>query len=275
MGGHGTGLFVAVCRSTIAGMHISYLLVPFALCVALVMRPWRLLKGGALVTPLMASLVLLPWLWALPRLHITPVQLQWSGACLVLLMLGWPLAIPVLCLVGVLSGFFAPQAWPDVFDSILWLGVAPATFALVLGALIRRMMGEQLFVYILGRGFLCTVLCLFASGALAQWTGIRIGQSNDAFSSMVARWLLAWGDGFFTGMCTAIFVAFKPDWLATWSDRLYLRKPEPGQERPSGPVAPALNLIELHEPEETAAARGRDEEDGRREHGADGASGER
>ena len=46
-------------------------------------------------------------------------------------MLGWPLAIPVLCLVGVLSGFFAPQAWPDVFDSILWLGVAPATFALV------------------------------------------------------------------------------------------------------------------------------------------------
>jgi uncharacterized membrane protein len=37
---------------------------------------------------------------------------------------------------------------------------------------------------------------------------------------------MAWGDAFVTGMLTAIFVAFKPAWLATWSDRLYLRKPD-------------------------------------------------
>ena len=30
---------------------------------------------------------------------------------------------------------------------------------------------------------------------------------------------------FMTGMLAAIFVAFKPQWLATWSDQLYLRKP--------------------------------------------------
>jgi hypothetical protein len=29
-----------------------------------------------------------------------PLQLQWSGACLVVLMLGWPLAVPVLLAVG-------------------------------------------------------------------------------------------------------------------------------------------------------------------------------
>ena len=60
-------------------MHISYLLVPFALCVALVMRPWRLLKGGALVTPLMASLVLLPWLWALTALGLAAHVLRWRA----------------------------------------------------------------------------------------------------------------------------------------------------------------------------------------------------
>jgi uncharacterized membrane protein len=42
---------------------------------------------------------------------------------------------------------------------------------------------------------------------------------------MVGRWLLAWGDGFITGMMAAIFVAFRPQWLATWSDSLYLKKP--------------------------------------------------
>jgi uncharacterized membrane protein len=36
---------------------------------------------------------------------------------------------------------------------------------------------------------------------------------------------MAWGDAFLTGMLTAIFVAFKPQWLLTWSDAHYLRKP--------------------------------------------------
>jgi uncharacterized membrane protein len=40
--------------------------------------------------------------------------------------------------------------------------------------------------------------------------------------SLVARWLMAWGDAVVTGMLCAVFVAFKPEWLATWSDRLYL-----------------------------------------------------
>jgi uncharacterized membrane protein len=28
-----------------------------------------------------------------------------------------------------------------------------------------------------------------------------------------------------TGMLTAIFVAYRPEWLLTWSDRRYLRPP--------------------------------------------------
>jgi uncharacterized membrane protein len=43
--------------------------------------------------------------------------------------------------------------------------------------------------------------------------------------SMVGHWLMAWGDAFLTGMMAAIFVAYKPQWLATWSDQLYLKKP--------------------------------------------------
>lgn len=206
-------------------MTWQIILILFMLGVSLSLRPWRMLKGGALVTPMLATLVLLPWLWALPRLHIMPVHLQWSGACLVLMTLGWPLAIPVLCGVGLLSAWFAPQPWPQMLDSIVWLGLVPATLALLVGALIRKVLGEHLFVYILGRGFLGTVLCLFISGALAQWSGHQLSSGSDELSSMVARWLLAWGDGFMTGMFTAIFVAFKPEWLATWSDRLYLRKP--------------------------------------------------
>jgi len=38
----------------------------------------------------------------------------------------------------------------------------------------------------------------------------------------LGHWLMAWGEAFATGMLVAIFVAFKPQWLATWSDARYL-----------------------------------------------------
>ena len=196
------------------------------LAVGLWLRPWRLLRGGALLTPLLATLVVLPWLWALPTLHRMPLQLQWSGACLVVLMLGWPLAIPALVAVGGIAAVLSPSLdWADAVGTIAWQGVVPATLALALGAVIRRLIGTQPFVYVLGRAFLGTAVCLFLANVLGQWSGHSLpGVEGDL--SLVARWLMAWGDAFVTGMLTAIFVAFKPEWLATWSDRLYLRKPD-------------------------------------------------
>ena len=218
-------------------MELEACLIAMALVMSLWLRPWRMLSRQALgkdgpsepsplVTPLLATLVVLPWLWALPTLHRMPLQLQWSGACLVVLMLGWPLAIPALVAVGGIAAVLSPSLdWADAVGTIAWQGVVPATLALALGAVIRRLIGTQPFVYVLGRAFLGTAVCLFLANVLGQWSGHSLpGVEGDL--SLVARWLMAWGDAFVTGMLTAIFVAFKPEWLATWSDRLYLRKPD-------------------------------------------------
>jgi uncharacterized membrane protein len=77
-------------------------------------------------------------------------------------------------------------------------------------------------VYVLGRGFLGSVFCIFAASLLAQWTGHELPNVSSGLS-VIAFWLMAWGDAFVTGMMCAIFVAFKPHWLATWSDNLYLK----------------------------------------------------
>lgn len=218
-------------------MELEVCLIAVALAMSLWLRPWRMLSRQALekdgpsepsplVTPLLATLVVLPWLWALPTLHRMPLQLQWSGACLVVLMLGWPLAIPALVAVGGIAAVLSPSLdLADAVGTIAWQGVVPATLALALGAVIRRLIGTQPFVYVLGRAFLGTAVCLFLANVLGQWSGHSLpGVEGDL--SLVARWLMAWGDAFVTGMLTAIFVAFKPEWLATWSDRLYLRKPD-------------------------------------------------
>jgi uncharacterized membrane protein len=220
-------------------MLIEAVLALVALAVALWMQPWRMLaprplphagadpalRQSPLLSPLLASLVLLPWFWALPTLHAMPLQLQLSGACLVLLMLGWPLAVPTLLLVGLAAALLSPTlSWEQALGLAVWQGIVPATLSMLLGAGIRRFLGERIFVYVLGRAFLGTAACLFLAGALSQWAG-HVLPTVGSELSLVARWLMAWGDAMVTGMLCAIFVAFKPDWLATWSDALYLKKP--------------------------------------------------
>ena len=206
---------------------LAPLLVFTALAIALSFKPWRLLANTALISPLLAALVITPWLWALPWLHRMPIQLQLSGACLIGLALGWPLAVPVLCIVALTTGLIAPVPWQQQIDMALWLGIVPATLSFLLGMALRRWVWKNLFVYILGRAFLGTAICLFVSGALAQWSGQILTVTVEPDLAMVARWLLAWGDAVVTGMMVAVFVAFRPQWLATWSDSLYV--PPPGK----------------------------------------------
>ena len=112
-----------------------------------------------------------------------------------------------------------------VLSQLVWVGLVPATLALLLGAALRRWLPPNPFVYVLGRGFLGTAVCLFAAGSLSQWSGHTLPGVGDQLS-LVARWLMAWGDAVVTGMLCAVFVAFKPAWLATWSDERYLKPPD-------------------------------------------------
>ncbi|WP_431276334.1 hypothetical protein ACQ858_08815 [Variovorax ureilyticus] len=199
-------------------------LVVFALAVALSLRPWRMMRGGQLLAPALATLVLLPWVWALPALHPMPLSLRWSGACLVLLMLGWPLAVPVLLAVALLAGFIGALGPADMLSLAIWQGLLPATLALAAGGAVRRWLPPNPFVYILARAFIATVLCAFAAAWLARldMSALPAKPTVDDLSSNVALWLMAWSDGTVTAMLAAIFVAYRPEWLATWSDRHYL-----------------------------------------------------
>ena len=203
-------------------MDFEIAVILACLCASLWLKPWRMLVGTELLTPLLATLVLLPWLWALPSLHHMPLQLHWSGAPLVTLMLGWPLAVLALVAVGITTTLISTTSVDAAAALIVWQGLLPATFVLLLGAALRRWVSHHPFVYVLGRGFLGSVLCIFAANLLAQWTGHELPNVSSGLS-VIAFWLMAWGDAFVTGMMCAIFVAFKPHWLATWSDNLYLK----------------------------------------------------
>lgn len=194
-----------------------------ALAIALWLKPWRMLQGP-LLTPALAAVALLPWLWLMPQYMPQGLQIQLSGASLLVLMLGWPLAVLDLALVGLAVWAVGNNEAATVLSQWVWVGLAPATITLGIGQLLRRWLPPNPFVYTLGRGFLGTAAAVFLSGVLLEMLHRLVGGTVPE-QVLIARWLMAWGDAFLTGMFTAVFVAFAPQWLATWSDAQYLQPP--------------------------------------------------
>ena len=107
----------------------------------------------------------------------------------------------------------------------------PATLALGLGLMTRRWLPHHLFVYILARGFFVTALAISLAGlASMAWRPVPVG--SDLETLALSHALIGWGEAFATGMLTAIFVAFVPQWLLTYSDARYLPRDRPGPRSP-------------------------------------------
>jgi uncharacterized membrane protein len=224
-----------------APVALEATLLALALAAALAVRPWRLLQphGGKvpLATPFLGSLVLLCWLWAWPGLAALPIPLHWSGAPLVVLLVGWPLAIGLLAVAGASTLLTTGAAPADALAMTVWSGVVPATLVLGLGHLVRRAFGPNPVAYMLGRAFFVPMLSLAGCSLLAAALG-QAFQGPMAELQRVAIVLLAMGEASWSCALVSLLVAYRPQWLATWSDAMYLGRPARARVRARLPHAP-------------------------------------
>jgi uncharacterized membrane protein len=206
---------------------LELLALALALGCALSVRPWRMLRAGpgqALATPLLATLALLPWLWAWPALAALPIPLHWSAAPLAVLLLGWPLAVPVLVAAGAATALVTGAGWSEALMLTFWSGVLPATMVLVLGHGVRKAFGHHPVAYLFGRALLVPLAALVACGLGAAAVGQGIAAPTGDLHR-IALLLLALGEASWTCAIASLLVAYRPQWLATWSDALYLGRP--------------------------------------------------
>lgn len=202
-------------------MALEFTLVLAACLAALAFRPWAMLREGPLLGAWLAVLVILPLGWGLGSLMPAALPLQFSGAALMVLMFGWPLAVLSAVPVALAAAWLGGTGVWQALDAAAWNGVVPATLALLLGMATRRWLPSHLMVYILARGFAATLFALGLTGALWM-TRHALPPGLGPDTVMLGRWLMAWADAVATGMVVAVFVAFRPQWLATYSDRRYL-----------------------------------------------------
>ena len=216
------------------------LLLVLAWAASLAVQPWRLLRryGGEvppLVTPFLASVTVLPWLWSWPGLAALPIPLHWSAAPLVVLLVGWPLAVPVVTLAGLSTILTTDASIGHALSLTVWAGLVPATLVLLLGHGVRKAFGPNPVAYVLGRAFLVPLLTLAACGFCAAAFSHGL-QGPTADLQRVAVFLLAMGEASWSCALVSLLIAYRPQWLATWSEQAYLQRPA-RQRVPAAPSA--------------------------------------
>lgn len=207
-----------------------------AMAAALSLRPWRLLApaaGACLLTPLLVlgAAVSLLWWGIAPA---TSPMLKFAGAQFALLALGWPLA--VLLYAGVAAAGLLLGSTADVVGGAVWYGFVPVTLSLAAGHLVRSVTNAHPAGYLLGRGLLVPFLATVAAGGIAHGMTGAFDQLGDA--AVPSLVLVALIDAMLTAQAVLLLVVASPRSLATWSDRLYLRRPPP-PARPAFTSPPA------------------------------------
>lgn len=198
-----------------------------ALGWCLATAPWRSLAASTRQHGWMGLTVGLLLAWTL---HVSVgggMDLHLAGASLAALMFGARLAsisLAVVLAVMGLIGRIAPDALAlaGIFYTLL-----PALVTIAIQRLVEARLPRNLFVYIFVTGF-AGVLAANAFAALAfAGTASLFGAAPGAGPAgdyLAYRLLLCWGESMLTGMLVAVFVVYRPQWMTTFRDEIYLAR---------------------------------------------------
>ncbi|MFZ6848566.1 energy-coupling factor ABC transporter permease [Undibacterium sp. RuRC25W] len=186
--------------------------------------PWKKWREPTAFSAWCASIIVLTLLWHM-RVHVqTDLSLHLIGLAMFALMFGRALtcvgaALSVLAYTAEFDGL-----WLNLGTNILLLAVIPALLSDFILKKTQQYLPQHMFVYLFGNGFFGAFIVNAATGLLALCIHSlllpTIPIPNDAYAYML---LLAWGEAFLTGFLITIFVVYKPAWVFTFEDQLYLK----------------------------------------------------
>ena len=198
------------------------------LALAAVSAPWRVWLGDRERQWVwLVSLALLVGLWSM-KAGITPgLSLRFLLVSALTLMHGWQLAViggamalAVLCYAG-------QAAWPSFGADLLCVAVVPALVTAWLHEQVHARLPHNYFVYFFVTVFLGSALAynlagLARVGILAAAGSLDAAHVGPEYFAVLP--LMSFGEAFVNGMVMAMAVIYRPAWVMSFDDRLYLRR---------------------------------------------------
>lgn len=192
---------------------------------SLLRAPWALLRESEQLNVWLGMIVLLTLLWSLKAGVKPGLSLHVLGATVFTLSFGPQLAFVGLSLVvlGITlngeAGYFS-----FAVNALLMAGIgvmiSQAVHRLVLGSLPRHF-----FIYVFINGFLGSFLTVFGVGVAAACLLAMAGAYEwDYLASEYLPFLILLGfsEAWLGGMLMTLFVIYRPGWVVTFDDSIYL-----------------------------------------------------
>lgn len=202
------------------------ILYGIALYFAVRMAHWRRLRNSEQLHVFLGACVALILLWQV-RAQVDPL---WSfhllGVTTVTLMFGWSLAIIASSLALLAITFNGDQGWSGLLINSITVGVLPITLTQVILVLVRSLLPKNFFIYVLVNGFLTAGFVALASGYLA--TGLLLASGARSLPELEYNFipyfpLMFLPEAILNGWLTTILVLYRPRWVVSFSDDLYLK----------------------------------------------------
>ena len=187
---------------------------------------WQRLSAPGIQHLWFASCVVLMLLWNI-RTGIKPgLNFHVLGATLLTLMFGPRLALIALSIVLGGISLASGGLWQSFGLNFLMMAALPVLFCYFVYSLAFYKLPRHVFVYIFLNGFTVAWVSMGLLG-LADGLVLSLGGAysfeylRDSYLPFFI--LMGWSEALLTGMSVALMVAYRPEWLVTFSDRLYVK----------------------------------------------------
>ncbi len=208
-------------------LSVSWLLYAVLTAWALLRAPWHKLLERDSANVYFGAIVVLLAFWHL-KAGVSPGQaFHFLGASAAALMFGWEFAFLAVQLL-VLATLFDGRGSGETFAlNVLIMGAIPTLVTHNLRRFAQRVLPHNLFIYIFLNCFFAASLGVLIAGltaytVLASSGAYSVAELNQNYLPFLL--LLALPEGTLNGIAMTVMIVFKPAWVATFSDRMYLAK---------------------------------------------------
>lgn len=186
--------------------------------------PWRSLTAPGAFSAWCFSIIVLPLLWQFDIPVLEGAGLHLLGVPIFVLMFGRRLAMAGIGLSVFSYTAAFDGAWANLGINLLLLAVVPAYCGDAIMRATERFLPHHMFIYLLGNGFFGTLAMLALTGMLSLGVHLALTTGTPVVGDTIAfMLLLAWGESFLTGFLLTIFTVYRPEWVLTFDDNVYLR----------------------------------------------------
>jgi uncharacterized membrane protein len=185
---------------------------------------WRRLEAPGAFSAWCFSIIVLPLLWQFDVPVMEGAGLHLLGLPIFVLMFGRQLAMTGMALSVIAYTAAFEHAWSGLGVNLLLLAVVPAYCGDAVMRATERFLPHHMFVYLLGNGFFGALAMLLLTGSLSLATHLALSGGDLMVGDTLAfMFLLAWGESALTGFLLTIFTVYRPEWVLTFDDDVYLR----------------------------------------------------